>query len=192
MVGGDPGLDTRVTPYHGFVHCASIDNYGAYMFSGTAAQLTALAALPAAQFVPICAVTKSGDLKWAELDGIIASGVRTKLNTWLSNRGLPTIPAGWTYRQTVLAIFRRLHTNFDLDNFYVVAPEDVTGPPAMPEGAGPLPVPFNPTVEAEPRLGKCGHCGVPVFDIGMCPHCGAPIPASIAKPRQFRKGRKVK
>ncbi len=97
------------------------------MFSGTAAQLTALAALPAAQFVPICVVTKSGDVRWAELDGVIGSTARTRINTWLSARSLPTIPVGWTYRQVVLAIFKRLHANFDLDAFYVRAPEDVTG-----------------------------------------------------------------
>lgn len=126
MVGGDPDLDRTVTPFHGFVHCASIGNFGAYLFSGTGAQLTALAALPVAQFVPIVAITKSGDVRWAELDGVITTAIRNKLNTWLTARSLPNIPVGWTYKQVVVAIFKRLHANFDLDNFYVVAPEDAT------------------------------------------------------------------
>jgi hypothetical protein len=135
MVGGEPDVNREAI--YGFVHCASVGNWGAYAFSGTAAQLTALAALPVVQLIPICAVTKSGNVKWAELNTVIPSAVRTKLNTWLTARGLPNIPAGWTYRQVVLAVFKRLHDRFDLDNFYVVAPEDAGGPPAMPEGAGP-------------------------------------------------------
>lgn len=124
-VGGDPDINRAVTSYHGFAKCISVSNYGCYLFSGTAVQLTALAALPAAQFVPICVVTHDGKVKWAELDGIIASGVRTKLNTWLSNRDLPTIPIGWTYKQVILAIFKRLNADFDLDWFNVIAPKDI-------------------------------------------------------------------
>jgi hypothetical protein len=124
--GGDPLIDRRVTPFYGAVHDATVGNWAAYLFSGTGAELTALAALPVAQFVPIVAVTKSGDVRWAELDGVITTAVRNKLNTWLTNRSLPNIPTGWTYKQVVIGIFKRLHANFDLDNFYVVAPEDAT------------------------------------------------------------------
>jgi len=145
--GGDPLIDRSAIPV-GFDHCATVGNWAAYLFSGTAAQLTALAALPNTQLVPIVAVTKSGDVRWAELDGIISSGVRTKLNTWLSNHGQPAIPTGWTYRQVVLAIFRRLHANFDLDGFYVVAPEDAV---AIKTDMAPVP---GPVLWSNPSIGK--------------------------------------
>jgi len=125
IVGGDPDIDRVAIPYHGFAKCISVSNYGCYLFSGTTAQLTALAALPAAQFVPVCVVTHDDKVRWAELDGIIANGVRTKLNTWLTARSLPNIPVGWTYRQVVMAIFKRLNADFDLDWFNVIAPEDM-------------------------------------------------------------------
>jgi len=189
--GGDPLIDQRVTPYHGLVHCATVDNWAAYLFSGTGAQLTALAALPAAQLIPICAVTKSGDVKWAELDTTIPSAVRTKLNTWLTNHGQPTIPAGWTYRQVVVAIFTRLHERFDLENFYVVAPEDASGPPAMPEGAGPSPRLLR--TETQPwTCQKCGRSNN--YEVFVCDGCGAPmrhwqVPETrvVEKPKRRRR-----
>jgi hypothetical protein len=115
MTGGSPNVDA--TAYTGYVHCDSIGGFGAYLFSGTPAQMAALNALP--QVVGIVAVTESGDVKWAELDGVIASGVRTKLNTWLTARSYPTIPAGWTYRQALEAVYQRLNARFDLNGFDV-------------------------------------------------------------------------
>jgi hypothetical protein len=117
MTGGSPNVDASVTPYTGYVHADSIGGFGAYLFSGTPAQLTALNALP--QVIGIVAVSEAGDVKWAELDGVIAAGVRTKLNTWLTARGYPTIPAGWTYRQVVEAVYKRLNARFDLSGFDV-------------------------------------------------------------------------
>jgi len=118
MKGGEPDVNSAVTPYYGYVHAADVAGWGAYLFSGTTAQLTAINALP--NVYGICAVTESGNVKWAELDGVISSAVRTKINNWLTARGYPTIPAGWTYRQVVNAIFKRLNDRFDLTAFDVM------------------------------------------------------------------------
>lgn len=115
MVGGRPDLDPDVVSWHGYTLCAHIGhNWGCYLFSGTAAQLQAINALP--HVYGICAVTESGAIRWAELDNPISPAVRTRLNTWLENRDYPTIPAGWTYRQVILAVYRRVNEWFDLDS----------------------------------------------------------------------------
>lgn len=120
MQGGAPDtapLQVGVD-FKGFALCDQIggaNGWGAYLFSGTAAQLTALNVL--STVTGIVAVTESGDTRWAELDGTIAPAVRTKLNTWLIARGHPTIPAGWSYRQVVNAVYQRLNDRFDLNAF---------------------------------------------------------------------------
>jgi len=118
--GGGPDIDFEATPLSGGYNRISgplVAGYGAYLLSGKPAELLAIDKAPGV--VGICAVTESGNVKWAELDGTITPAIRTKLNTWLSNRGYPTIPAGRTYRQVVMAVFRRLNDKFDLDAFDV-------------------------------------------------------------------------
>lgn len=115
MVGGLPDIDVSVTPVRGWVHAASIGNQGTYLFSGTGPQLVALNALP--QVLGICVVTEDGETRWAELDRTIPPVVRNRINTWLSARGYPSIPAGWSYRVVVFAIFRFLSDRFDPDVF---------------------------------------------------------------------------
>lgn len=105
-VGGLPKINTQTTPYIAHALIWKAGNYGLYLFGGTAAQLTALNALPEVR--GLCAMTENETVKWAELDGVITTAVRTKLNTWLTARGYPNIPAGWTYRQVARAIIRRL------------------------------------------------------------------------------------
>jgi len=118
MAGSDPELSREVTPYIGHVHIGDLNQqWGVYMVSGTGAQLVAINALP--QVVGIVAVTESGGVKWGELDSVIASAIRTKLNTWLANRGYPIIPTSWTNRQVVQAVFKRLNGKFDFDLFDV-------------------------------------------------------------------------
>lgn len=119
MAGGLPDVDLTATPVYGYVLCDQIGQYGAYLVSGTGAQLTALNATP--QCVGIVAVTESGGVKWAELDGTIAPAIRTKLNTWITNNrpAWPQVPAGATYRQVIRALFARFNAQFDLDNFDV-------------------------------------------------------------------------
>ena len=117
MVGGAPNVDASLTPYRGYVLCDRVGNFGAYLFSGTGAQMTALNALP--QVVGLVVVTESGNTKWAELDNPISTVVRTRLNTWLTGRGYPTIPTGRTYRQVIDAVYKRLNERFDLSNFDV-------------------------------------------------------------------------
>ena len=43
-----------------------------------------------------------------DLNTVIPAGVRTRINTWLANRGYQTIPAGWTYKQLLVAIRSRV------------------------------------------------------------------------------------
>lgn len=117
MAGGAPEIDPEQYPYHGFVFCDRIGAWGAYLISGTPAQLQAIDGL--GHVVGICGVTEDGDLKWAELDGVISSAVRDKVNNWLAARGLSPIPAGWSYRQVVRALYNRFNDHFDLDWFDV-------------------------------------------------------------------------
>ena len=116
MAGSDPELDRAVTPFHGVVKCGTGDvnrQWAAYLVSGTGAELVAIDALP--QVVGIVGVSKNGDVRWGELDGMIAPAKRTEISTWLAARGFPTIPAGWTYKQVVLAIYKRLSPDYKLD-----------------------------------------------------------------------------
>jgi len=119
MAGGLPNVDPAVTPYvgHNLIwQIGGANGYGLYMFSGLVAQLTALNAL--SQVRGLVVMTDNGVVKWAELDNVITTAHRTKLNTWLTARGYPNIPAGWTYRQVVRAIIRRLRAyGDDTDEF---------------------------------------------------------------------------
>jgi len=109
--GGGADIDMEATPYTTYVLAAQIGNsWGCYMFVATAAQLTAINALP--NVYGICTV--------ANLDNVIAVAVRNKVNTWLDARGFPTIPAGWTYRKVVNAIFKRINEKFDIDKLDIL------------------------------------------------------------------------
>lgn len=115
MVGGAPNIDFTVTPVHGFALCDQVAGFGAYLFSGTNVQLLALNALP--NVMGLCIVTEDANVKWAELDGVIAPAVRTKLNVWLTARGFVNVPAGMTYRAVITAVYQRLNSHFDLSGF---------------------------------------------------------------------------
>lgn len=116
--GGIPKLDKTITDFHGYVYIGQIAGWGAYLISGTGAQLTAINALPEA--VGIAVMTKDADgTQWKELDSTITAAVRTKLNTWLGNNGYSTIPAGWSNRKVVETVFRRLNPNFDIEKEWV-------------------------------------------------------------------------
>ncbi len=104
---GDPPLSCN------WVQCGRVGTFAAYLFSGTVAQLIAINAL--SNVYGLVAMTDTGNIRWAELDGIISPAVRTKLNTWLMARGYLTIPAGATYRAIVLAVFKRLNSLWSLD-----------------------------------------------------------------------------
>jgi hypothetical protein len=117
MSGGSPQIDTAVTPYVGHILVGHAGGWGGYLISGSAAQLTALNALP--EVVGICVMTESGGVKWVELDNVITPAMRTKLNTYLTSKGLSTVPVNWTNRQIVLAVFRRMNPEFDLDKEWV-------------------------------------------------------------------------
>lgn len=103
-----PGIN-----YKGFVHCGTIGQFGAYLYSGTPLQLAALDALPTV--VGLAVMTEAGNVKWAELDNTITPAHRTRLNTFLTARGFATIPAGRTYRQVVNAVWRRFFADFEIE-----------------------------------------------------------------------------
>ncbi len=111
---GEPNIGA--VTFGGYAHIFSVAGFGLYLFGGSAAQLTALNAL--VQVRGLAAMTDNGTVKWAELNNVITAAHRTKLNTWLTARGYPTIPAGWAYRQVIRAIIRRMR-NFgeDTDEF---------------------------------------------------------------------------
>jgi hypothetical protein len=75
------------------------------------AQLQAINALP--NVYGIAFVTESDAAHWTELDNVITPAMRTRLNTWLTARGYSTIPAAWTNRRVIMAVFRRLRGDYD-------------------------------------------------------------------------------
>lgn len=118
MTNGAPDIENL--PIHGFVLAFHLPNYswGGYLISGTSAQLNALNSL--SQVFGIVAVTQSGDVKWAELEGVCPVAVRNRLNTWLGNNGYPNIPSGWTYKRIIREIFQRTNEHFDLSTINIV------------------------------------------------------------------------
>lgn len=99
--------------YGGHVHVDSLGGFGAYLFSGTGAQLTALNALPSV--VGLVVVTETG-AHWPELDNPVAAGIRTAINTWLTNHGQANIGAGLTYRAFINILYRKFNATFDADS----------------------------------------------------------------------------
>lgn len=113
---GSPVPDEQATPFHGYACTGRAGNYGAFLVSGSLAQLQAINALP--EVYGICLLT-TGGVRWGELDNTITPALRTRINIWLAARGYATIPAGWTNRQVVLAVCRRLNPDFDLRYWWV-------------------------------------------------------------------------
>lgn len=109
----DPDLDRTVTPYTGHVYIGEIAGWGGYIVSGTKAQLQAINALP--NVYGLAYVTEAEGAHWTELDAAITPAIRTRLNTWLTARSQTTIPAAWTNKQVIMAIFKRMRVDFDLD-----------------------------------------------------------------------------
>ena len=120
QVGGSPDLDREVTNYHGFVLCAQYQSWGLYLVSGSPAQLLAIAALPASKVVPLCLVSTNESERFPELRDTVLAATRTKLNTWLTARGLPTIPVQATYMQILDAIAKRLNPAWTLEGHDVM------------------------------------------------------------------------
>jgi hypothetical protein len=124
MQAGYPDIDTVATPYHGHVLTGQVGQFGLYLFSGTPAQLAALDALPNVIGLCLLSTTESGGMtvsRWAEVDNNFGAGARTRLNTWLTNNGKPTIPAGWTNKQVIRKLFEHLDSAgvADLDKYFV-------------------------------------------------------------------------
>jgi hypothetical protein len=123
IVGGSPDLGNPATPYHGHVLTGQVGQFGLYLFSGTPAQLAAIDALP--NVIGLCLLRTTGEgmnvVRWAEIDDNFATAARTRLNTWLTNNGKPTIPAGWTNKQVIRKLFEHLDSSgvADLDKYFV-------------------------------------------------------------------------
>lgn len=111
QVGGAPSIDFEATPVHGWVQIGTVGGYGAYLMSGSGTQLLAINALPTV--IGLVGMNDAGDVRWAELDGAFPTALRTRMNTWLTARGFPTIPTGKTYRWVALQIFKRLNPLWD-------------------------------------------------------------------------------
>ncbi len=121
-IGGIPIINTTdpmgaaYTPCHGWVHCAHYQDWTLYLLSGTGPQLLAIAALPATRVVPLCLVSTNESDRFPELRDTVLAATRTKLNTWATARGLPTIPAGATYLQILNTIAKRLNPDFAVES----------------------------------------------------------------------------
>lgn len=117
--GGQPNASPLVAgvDFKGYVLCDQIGGtHGGYLFSGTGPQLTAINAIPTVIGIVVVNETVS---KWPELDNVITAGVRTTLNAWLTARSITNIPAGWTNRQTITAVYQRLNARFSIDGMDV-------------------------------------------------------------------------
>lgn len=53
-------------------------------------------------------LTRVLDLELPELDDVIPNAVRLRINAWLTSRGYPNVPAGWTFKQLLVAIRQRV------------------------------------------------------------------------------------
>jgi hypothetical protein len=116
--GGLPVIAQAEPPYTNYVSMGDLPaGFGLYMVSDTGPRLIAADAIPGVY--GICALTKDGDVVWAELDNVITPAMRLKINSWLTAHGFPTIPATWTNRQVVVAILKRINDKFDLNGFWV-------------------------------------------------------------------------
>jgi hypothetical protein len=107
MSGGEPDIDGL--PVRGYCLAAQAGDQGMYLVTGTAAQLTAVDGLP--QVYGLCAI--------GDLDNVISAAKRTRINSWLTARSLPTIPAGWSYKQVIIAIYKRANAAYDQDQFFL-------------------------------------------------------------------------
>jgi len=107
--------DTGATAYHGHVLLKELGQYGLYMFSGSGAQLSGLGGL--ANVVPLVGMTDDGTARYPELENTISAGARTKMNNWLTARGYPNVPAGWTYRRLLNELLQRFGLDTEEGNW---------------------------------------------------------------------------
>ena len=115
--GGIPQIDATATPYAGSLFIGEKAGYGAFLISGTLAQLQALAALP--NVYGICLLTTTTTAKWAEMDNAILPALRTKLNVLLTSKGITNIPVGMTNRTIVGILIKQFNVNVDMKNEWV-------------------------------------------------------------------------
>jgi hypothetical protein len=114
VAGGVPDIGQLGTDYTGHVQVDSVGSWGAYLISGSGAQLTAINALP--QVIGICQVTENG-VRWGELDSVVSTTVMNKLNAWkTANRPTwPAVTAGMTYRTIINFLFNKFNVKFNLN-----------------------------------------------------------------------------
>lgn len=120
----DPATNTWGPPYDvqvpeftgGYATIGRLGQWNALLVQSTTANLQAInAAVLATDLILLCLVTEAGTVRWSELDNPIGTVLRTRLNTWLTANGKPTIPAGTPLRQVVRAAFRYFGDRFELD-----------------------------------------------------------------------------
>lgn len=121
MEGGFPVIAQGETPYTNYVSLGDLPgSWGLYLVADTQPRLVAADTISGVY--GICLMTQDGEIKWAELDNVITPAMRTKINTWLTNQGYPTIPVSWTNRRVVRAILDRINPGFNLEDFWVIQP----------------------------------------------------------------------
>jgi hypothetical protein len=120
IIDGNPDFSGLL--YSGAVLCAkTLNNWGIYIATGTPAQLLAINAL--SHVYGLCTVTSpENQPNWPELNDVIPAARRTRINEWLTDRGYPTIPAGWTYRQVILKICLWLNPHYEIETADVLDP----------------------------------------------------------------------
>jgi len=147
MSNGMPDLGGL--PYYGFVHIGQIGDRGAYLFSGTPAQLSAIAA--AEGVIALAERTDTAGERWTERVQDILRARAVKVNEWLSNEGrtplavapvmenqnavngemigydleaFPDTTTGVTSEDAVTQVFSEFRPGFDWTTDWVRGPED--------------------------------------------------------------------
>ena len=147
MSNGMPDLGGL--PYYGFVHIGRVGDWGAYLFSGTPAQLSAIAA--AEGVIVLAERTDTEGEQWTERVQDMLCVRAVKVNEWLSNEGktplavapvvegqnavnggmigydleaFPDTATGVTCEDAVTQVFSEFRPGFDWTTDWVRGPED--------------------------------------------------------------------
>ena len=108
--GGEPDVDFFTNPITGWTLAAHIGHeWGCYLLVGTTDQLTVINGLPGVFM--IC----TDETVYAP----VPEAVRTKINTWLTARGMPTVTVGTTCEEAIRNIFRLCNQHYQHDQVYI-------------------------------------------------------------------------
>lgn len=115
LVPGDPVTVTRDIMFGHISFIGKIDNVYAIIAGSTLARLQAIkAAAPANQFLVLAVGTKDEDGAY-EWSAPVDADDRTRLNTWLTNHGYPTIPEAWSKWTAIKEVYKLFRASFGPD-----------------------------------------------------------------------------